>query len=120
MVPLGVLILPKLKFHIRKHESPGATISSAEIEVTRGTSILDAAFAAGVLLPTQCGGFATCHTCKVRISPLYASAFSPISASEAPLLDDGTMEFGSRLACQTQVLQDAVVEVDPLTLEPGA
>ena len=43
------------------------------IEVARGTSILDAAEAAGVHLPSNCGGVCACTTCHVWVEAGLAS-----------------------------------------------
>jgi 2Fe-2S ferredoxin len=81
-------------------------------EVPRGSSILEAAEAAGVELPHNCGGVCACTTCHVWIEA-GAATLSGISERE----DDKVGEAmgyrpGSRLGCQARVgSADVVVRI---------
>lgn len=88
------------------------------VEVLAGTSVLDAASAAGFLIATRCGGVADCKTCIVELAPGSDLALSPME----PLEEKALLEIGvrrrSRLACQARVVGDAAVLVpDPTKVE---
>jgi 2Fe-2S ferredoxin len=80
-----------------------------------GTSVLIAAQRAGVRLNQRCAGKAACLTCKIKVSDEEAAGLSAPNQKEllklAHLVDEGT-----RLACQTKIMQNVVVNVpeDPL------
>jgi 2Fe-2S ferredoxin len=82
------------------------------IEVAPGTLVIDAAEAAGVELPANCGGVCACTTCHVWIEA-GAATLSGISERE----DDKVGEAmgyrpGSRLGCQARVgSADVVVRI---------
>jgi 2Fe-2S ferredoxin len=78
-------------------------------EVARGTSILEAAQAAGVALPHNCGGVCACVTCHVWVEQGLAS-LSPPTEREDDKLDEAVgLDASSRLACQARVGEEAVV-----------
>ncbi|MFP4546133.1 MAG: 2Fe-2S iron-sulfur cluster-binding protein, partial [Methanomassiliicoccales archaeon] len=74
------------------------------VEVEKGTTILDAAFEAGVSIDSVCGGKGTCGRCKVIVD-------GAVSSPETELIDEGEWENGYRLACQTEIMSDAIVFV---------
>lgn len=80
------------------------------VQVSKGTSIMGAASRAGVTIRSRCGGKAGCLMCKVNI--LNPESVFPATEKERRKLGDHPQ----RLACQTKVRADAVVEVpdDPL------
>jgi 2Fe-2S ferredoxin len=82
------------------------------VEVLRGTSILDAAHAAGVDLPHNCGGVCACTTCHVWIEEGFAS-LSAIGDREDDKLDEAAgLSPTSRLGCQAEVGDaDVVVRI---------
>ena len=84
----------------------------ASVEVPAGTSILDAAEAAGVDLPHNCGGVAACTTCHVWVEEGLAS-LSEIEEREDDRLQEAVgLTAHSRLACQTRIGEaDVVVRV---------
>ncbi|CAM4222500.1 2Fe-2S iron-sulfur cluster-binding protein [Paenibacillus tarimensis] len=77
-----------------------------------GTSVLEAARKARVLIKTRCGGKAGCLMCKVK--DVAGEGLSGQEDRERRKLF-GTAE-GTRLSCQAKVVGNAVVEVpeDPL------
>ncbi|AIQ48186.1 ferredoxin [Paenibacillus sp. FSL R7-0273] len=83
--------------------------------VKQGTTILEAARKAGVVLPTRCGGKAACMMCKVTVGAEEAGAVRPPEDIERRKLGS-LLEQGIRLACQTAVWADLSVTVpeDPL------
>lgn len=83
--------------------------------VKHGTSLLEAARRAGVVLPTRCDGKASCLMCKLTVDQSDAAALRPPNEAERRKL--GTLlEQGIRLACQAAVWDDLSVTVpeDPL------
>ncbi len=78
-------------------------------EVGRGTSILDAAEAAGVELPHNCGGVCACTTCHVWVERGY-EALTAIEDQEDDKLNEAEgLSPRSRLGCQACVRDDDVV-----------
>ncbi len=69
--------------------------------VEKGTTIMEAAVAAGIPLETVCGGKGICGKCKVRL----------IKGSSL----GGETQEGLMLACQTKIISDAVIEIPAST-----
>ena len=80
--------------------------------VPRGTSILDAADAAGIELPHNCGGVCACTTCHVWIER-GADRLSEIEDREDDKLNEAAgLQPNSRLGCQARVGDaDVVVRI---------
>jgi 2Fe-2S ferredoxin len=81
-------------------------------EVAPGTSLLDAAEAAGVDLPSNCGGVCACTTCHVWVER-GAETLSEIAEREDDKLQEAAgLSARSRLGCQARVGEgDVVVRV---------
>jgi 2Fe-2S ferredoxin len=81
-------------------------------EVAPGTSLLDAAEAAGVDLPSNCGGVCACTTCHVWVER-GAETLSEIAEREDDKLQEAAgLSARSRLGCQARVgAGDVVVRV---------
>ncbi len=77
-----------------------------EINVDVGTTILEAALKAGVYLNASCGGEGVCGKCKVKVK-------GEIDYRKTPALSEKEYEDGFRLACQSKVKSDVVVEIPP-------
>jgi uncharacterized 2Fe-2S/4Fe-4S cluster protein (DUF4445 family) len=77
-----------------------------------GTTLLEAAQKAGVMLTAICGGEGSCGRCIVRIME---GDVSPPTVSEKLLLGDGST-LDLRLACQTRIVGDVRVHVPPDSL----
>ena len=81
-------------------------------EVPRGTSILDAAEAAGVDLPSNCGGVCACTTCHVWVEAGRESLSEIAEREDDKLQEAAGLGPRSRLACQARVgAADVVVRV---------
>ena len=82
---------------------------SGEVEVN--TSLLEASKMIGFALNHDCGGNASCTTCRVEVQ-IGAENLSEIDFDEQDLLDrEALSEPWHRLACQAKVLGDVVVLV---------
>ena len=80
-------------------------------EVELNTSILEAAEALGFPLPHDCGGNASCTTCRVEVAT-GAENLSEIDFDEQDLLDrENLTEAFHRLGCQARIMGDVVVRV---------
>ena len=78
-------------------------------DVATGTTLLDAAEAAGVELPHNCGGVCACVTCHVWVERGLGS-LSPLTEREDDKLDEAVgLASRSRLGCQARVGDAAVV-----------
>ena len=78
-------------------------------EVPAGTTLQDAADAAGVELPHNCGGVCACVTCHVWVEQGLAT-LSPATEREDDKLDEAVgLNATSRLACQARVGEADVV-----------
>jgi 2Fe-2S ferredoxin len=81
-------------------------------EVARGTTLLEAADAAGVELPSNCGGVCACTTCHVWVEAGLASLSEIQEREDDRLQEAAGLSAHSRLACQARVGEaDVVVRV---------
>jgi 2Fe-2S ferredoxin len=81
-------------------------------DVAPGTSLLDAAEAAGVDLPSNCGGVCACTTCHVWVEAGQASLSELEDREDDKLQEAAGLTAHSRLACQARVgREDVVVRV---------
>ncbi len=86
-------------------------------EVPEHVTLLDAAEALGFPLNHDCGGSASCSTCRVEVM-LGDGHLSEIDFEEQDLLDrEALTEPCHRLGCQAMVLGDVVVRVPEATEE---
>jgi 2Fe-2S ferredoxin len=83
-------------------------------EVSRGTTLLEAADAAGVELPSNCGGVCACTTCHVWVEAGLASLSEIEDREDDKLQEAAGLSAHSRLACQARV-----GEADVLVRVPG-
>lgn len=82
---------------------------SGEVEVN--TTLLDAAKALGFSLNHDCGGNASCTTCRVEVQ-MGQEHLSEIDFDEQDLLDrEALSKPWHRLGCQARVLGDVIVRV---------
>ncbi len=70
-----------------------------------GENLLNVAANAGVYIHAFCGGEGVCGKCKVRIEK------GDIAATQATQLKSAEIEQGFRLACQSKVISDLVVQI---------
>lgn len=77
-----------------------------ELEVSEGTSVMQAATARGIDgIVAECGGNCMCATCHVHVEPSQLALLPPMSDAEDALLDGTASERrpNSRLSCQIEV-----------------
>jgi ferredoxin len=74
-----------------------------------GTSLLDSASTGGVELMHSCGGLGACTSCRVRILS-GGDQLSPIGRAEREQLKESGILETHRLACQTMVYGNVVLE----------
>jgi ferredoxin, 2Fe-2S len=79
-----------------------------------GDSVFDVGRRAGIGISTACVGKATCGLCRVKVLDGEAH-LSPMNAAEKKHLGNVYFINKVRLACQTRVWGDVVVDVPPLT-----
>ncbi len=88
-----------------------------ELEVSKGTSVMQGATAQGIEgIVAECGGNCMCATCHVYVEPSQLALLPAMSEEEDALLDGTASERqpNSRLSCQisvTQVLDGLVVNL---------
>jgi len=75
-----------------------------EVEVERGTMLLDAIREAGIRIESICGGKGECGKCKVILNK---GEVSRLSISHKKHLSPQQISEGYRLACQIRVLSDS-------------
>jgi ferredoxin len=81
--------------------------SHKECLVEEGSTIVQAAYLAGVTIQQTCGGTPSCTDCKVRVlSPLDASVY-PADGPESRLMGNVSHITKERLACQTKIRNDS-------------
>jgi len=78
-----------------------------EAEVPEGTTLLEAAAAAGVALASVCGGEGICGRCRLIVRR------GQVETGPTLLLSPEEVKGGYVLACQSRVRGDVVVEVPP-------
>lgn len=84
----------------------------AEVRIRPGQSILDAAAKADVAVGSACGGVCACSTCHVHVTT-GGDLLSVQSGDESDILDKAfDVRATSRLACQSRVAGDGVIEVE--------
>jgi len=81
--------------------------------VSEGTTIVDAARAAGVYINTICGGDGLCGKCRVIVRD------GEVRTKPTALLERDEIRLGYVLACQTTVHGDVVIEIPPETRWEG-
>ncbi len=100
--------MPKIRF-----EPVGETV-----EVEAGTRLLDAALDNNIRINHNCGGNCACATCHVYIIE-GLDTLNEKSEEESEMLEDADgLRQNSRLACQSRVASDMVVEIPTVPSEP--
>jgi 2Fe-2S ferredoxin len=81
-------------------------------EVAAGTTLLDAAEAAGVDLPSNCGGVCACTTCHVWVETGLDTLSEIEDREDDKLQEAAGLSAHSRLACQARIGEaDVVVRI---------
>ena len=82
------------------------------VEVPRGASLLEAADAAGVEVPSNCGGVCACTTCHVWVEVGLGSLSEIEEREDDKLQEAAGLTAHSRLGCQARLGgEDVVVRV---------
>jgi 2Fe-2S ferredoxin len=81
-------------------------------EAPEGETILEAAERLGVALNHECGGVASCSTCRIQVREA-GSALSEIDLDEREVLERERLDADYRLACQARVRGDITVTIPP-------
>ena len=79
------------------------------VEIKAGTSLLATASAGGVELMHSCGGIGACTSCRVRILS-GREQLSPVGRAEREQLKESGIFETHRLACQTMVYGNVVLD----------
>jgi len=77
------------------------------IKVNKGTTILEALEKVGMNINTPCGGKGICGKCKVLVK----EGIAAVAPTEEELLLEEEIKKGFRLACQTKLFKDTVIEI---------
>jgi len=80
-----------------------------KVEVTTGTTLLEAATKAGVYVNSLCGGEGVCGKCRIQIS----HGVAPPNARSISFLSREEIQDGFLLACQTEIRDNLEVWVPP-------
>ena len=85
-------------------------------DVPAGTSLLDAAEQLGLTLRHDCGGFATCSTCRVWVLE-GMSHLTEIDLDEENMLEEAALTVPYRLSCQAKIRGDVIVRIPQEEME---
>ncbi|MFM7200541.1 MAG: 2Fe-2S iron-sulfur cluster-binding protein [Myxococcota bacterium] len=85
--------------------------TGATVEATPGESLLEVALRGEVVVPTSCGGKASCRLCVVKLPSGQENSVSGMEFLEQSAMGNVFFITRERLACQTRVLRDCTVEV---------
>jgi 2Fe-2S ferredoxin len=98
--------MPKILFHP----------SGKSGEVPIGTSLLDAAEKLGLEMRHDCGGFATCSTCRIWIIE-GAPNLSEVDLDEENMLEEAALTAPYRLSCQAKIQGDVTARIPQEEME---
>jgi ferredoxin len=87
------------------------TTQNAKVEIDAGSTIVQAAYQAGVVIQQTCGGTPSCTDCKVKIVQGLNSNIAPPEGPETRLMGNVSHMTLERLACQAIILGDVSVYV---------
>ena len=82
--------------------------------IAKGKSILEAARSAGIGLLATCGGQFSCGSCVVQI--MSGGGTNNPNSIEKEHLTLSELESGYRLACQTRLIESAIINIPPQSL----
>jgi uncharacterized 2Fe-2S/4Fe-4S cluster protein (DUF4445 family) len=83
------------------------------VDISEGSTLLEAAQSAGVGLVSLCGGEGWCESCLVRIAK---GEINEPTQPELDYLDEGDLSAGYRLACQVKPKTDVRIDIPPESL----
>ena len=85
--------------------------NDVEVEVPKGTPVLDAALDNNIKINHNCGGNCACSTCHIIVESGY-EALNEMSEDETDMLDEvENLSETSRLACQVKAKSDIVIRI---------
>ena len=84
-----------------------------KVSVEEGENLLNVAANAGVYIHAFCGGDGVCGKCKIKIEQ------GDVAATQATKLKRLEIEQGFRLACQSRVMSDVVVQIPETIRKDG-
>ena len=85
--------------------------NDVEVEVPKGTPVLDAALDNNIKINHNCGGNCACSTCHIIVESGYES-LNEMSEDETDMLDElENLSETSRLACQVRPKSDIVIRI---------
>lgn len=85
--------------------------NDVEVEVAKGTPVLDAALDNNIKINHNCGGNCACSTCHIIVESGYES-LNEMSEDETDMLDEvENLSETSRLACQVKAKSDIVIRI---------
>ncbi len=79
-------------------------------EIPEGTSVLDASEKLGIELRHDCGGFATCSTCRIMVVDGVKN-LTEIDLDEENMLEEAELPNPFRLSCQALIEGDVVLQI---------
>ncbi|HZR47805.1 MAG TPA: 2Fe-2S iron-sulfur cluster-binding protein [Candidatus Manganitrophaceae bacterium] len=85
-------------------------------EVPAGMSLLDAAEKLGLQMRHDCGGFATCSTCRIWVVEGMPN-LTEIDLDEENMLEEAALAPPFRLSCQAKVQGDVILQVPDEEME---
>lgn len=80
----------------------------SEVEVKDGKKVLKAAKNANIKINNSCEGKGKCGKCVIKV---LSGKLSEPTKQELKVLGQGKIDEGYRLSCQTQILEDSVIEI---------
>lgn len=84
--------------------------SGASGEVPEKKTLLEAAELIGVMIAHECGGFASCSTCRVIVEEGHDS-LSGIEFEEEDMMDLAELTPPHRLSCQAKILGPVIIRI---------
>lgn len=85
-------------------------------EVPEGMSLLDAAEKLGLEMRHDCGGFATCSTCRIWVVDGTAN-LTEVDLDEENMLEEAELAAPFRLSCQAKIRGDVVLQIPDAEME---
>lgn len=80
----------------------------SEVEVKDGKKVLKAAKNANIKINNSCDGKGKCGKCVIKV---LSGKLSEPTKQELKVLEQEKIDKGYRLSCQTQILEDSVIEI---------
>lgn len=113
LVAIGVLLSFSILI-VKKYLSPGGETKllvneEKEEMITTGGTLLETLLKLGYGIPAPCGGKATCHQCKVKVTD---GGGEPVDV-ETMVFSPKKIKAGWRLSCQCKVRGEIKVHIDP-------